>query len=47
LDEYLAGLSAGGAQANLIGEALLVEKSESGGALIYWDGNYKWQQHGD
>jgi hypothetical protein len=32
----------------LIGEALLVEKSESGGGLIYWDGkHYKWQQRGD
>ena len=29
-------------------EALLVEKSESGGGLIYWDGKkYVWHQHGD
>ena len=36
------------AQAKLTGEGVLVEKSESGGGLIYWDGkSYKWQQHGD
>ena len=29
-------------------EAVLVEKSESGGGLIYWDGKkYCWKQHGD
>jgi hypothetical protein len=37
-----------GRRPKLIGEGLLVGKSESGGGLIYWDGkNYKWQQHGD
>jgi hypothetical protein len=36
------------ARPKLIGDALLVEKSESGGGLIYWDGKtYKWQQRGD
>jgi hypothetical protein len=29
-------------------EAVLVEKSESGGGLIYWDGKkYRWKQQGD
>jgi len=37
-----------GMPAKLIGEGLLVEKSESGGALIYWDGkSYRWHQRGD
>ena len=30
------------------GEILLVEKPESAGGLIYWDGTtYRWLQHGD
>jgi hypothetical protein len=30
------------------GEILLVEKPESAGGLIYWDGSaYRWLQHGD
>jgi hypothetical protein len=34
--------------AKLVGEALQVEKSGSGGGLICWDGKkYVWQQHGD
>jgi hypothetical protein len=33
------------ALAKLVGEALQVEKSESGGGLICWDGKkYVWQQ---
>jgi hypothetical protein len=37
-----------GTPAKLIGEGLLVEKSESGGGLIYWDGKrYRWHQRGD
>ena len=32
----------------LLGEALLVERTESASALIYWDGNnYVWYQQGD
>jgi hypothetical protein len=32
----------------LIGEALYVEKSESAGGIIYWNGKkYLWYQHGD
>jgi hypothetical protein len=33
---------------HLLGDALLVEKSEAASALIYWDGNrYVWSQQGD
>jgi len=33
---------------HLRGDALLVEKSESGSALIYWNGKrYLWSQQGD
>jgi hypothetical protein len=36
------------APAKRISEALQLEKSESGGGLICWDGKkYVWQQHGD
>lgn len=36
------------ANARARAEALLVEKSESGGGVICWDGKkYVWQQHGD
>jgi hypothetical protein len=32
----------------LVGDALMVEKSESAGGLIYWDGeHYAWYQRGD
>jgi hypothetical protein len=34
--------------ANRFGEAILVEKIESGGGLIHWNGKkYVWEQHGD
>jgi hypothetical protein len=37
-----------GRAANGFGEAVQVEKSESGGRLICWDGKkYIWQQHGE
>ena len=37
-----------GAPPNLIGEAILVGRSESGSGLIYWTGkNFKWYQQGD
>jgi hypothetical protein len=46
--DYLAGYARARAQAEPIGEALLIQKSESGGGLIFWDRKrYKWQQHGD
>ena len=46
--DNLAGLCAGAGAGKLVGEALSVEKSESGGGLTYWEGKtYKWQQHGD
>jgi hypothetical protein len=37
-----------GAPPRLIGEAILIGKSESGSGLIYWDGKiFKWYQQGD
>jgi len=43
-----AGSGGTDSETKLGGEALLVEKSESGGGLICWCGkNYRWQQHGD
>ncbi len=37
-----------GAPPNLIGEAILVGRSESGSGLIYWTGKtFKWYQQGD
>jgi hypothetical protein len=37
----------GRAAENRFGEAIQVEKSESGGGLIRWNGKkYVWQQHG-
>ena len=43
-----AGSGGADSETKLVGEALLVEKRESGGGLIYWGGkNYRWQQHSD
>jgi hypothetical protein len=37
-----------GPQPKLIGEAILLGKSESGGGLIYWTGkSFRWYQQGD
>ena len=37
-----------GAPPRLRGDALLVEKSESASALVYWDGKaFRWYQQGD
>jgi hypothetical protein len=42
------GVGEGRKPPRLIGEAILIEKSESASGLLYWDGNqFRWYQQGD